>query len=223
MDAALAIVCEIESLPRRDTPSMRTVRKRWSSALRGMSAEEVLATASALEARVGQSSKWLAYELIRFHPRAFVAVSEDQLETFAMGAQSWYAVDALGTMLIGPLWARGRLADGRVEAWSLSQDVWLRRSALVATVGLNARSSGGPGDAIRTLSICRRLAGDREDMVVKALSWSLRVLAQRDRPAVEGFLAKMEAVLAARVRREVRRKLDTGVKSARIGRKATAD
>jgi 3-methyladenine DNA glycosylase AlkD len=223
MDAAADILRDLESLPRRDTGSMRAVRKRWSAALRGTPADEVLATVAALEARSDQTGKWLAYELIRVHPGAFAAVAEAQIQGFAERAQSWYAVDALGTILTGALWAKGRLSDARVEAWSRSPDLWLRRSALVATVGLNALGSGGPGDAARTLPIARRLASDREDMVVKALSWALRVLSQRDRPAVEAFVAEMGETLAPRVRREVRHKLSTGLKTPRIGRNATPD
>jgi 3-methyladenine DNA glycosylase AlkD len=220
---ASGILRDLANLPRRDTPSMRAVRKRWSTALRGAPADEVLATAAALEARSDQTSKWLAYELIRFHPGAFAAVTEAEIEGFAARAQSWYAVDALGTILTGALWAQERLADARIEAWSRSTDWWLRRSALVATVGLNARASGGPGDAARTLAICRHLAADRDDMVVKALSWALRVLSQRDRPAAEAFLAEMDGVLAPRVKREVRHKLSTGLKTPRISRNATPD
>jgi hypothetical protein len=91
--------------------------------------------------------KWIAYELIRFHPAAFAAVSAAQIEGFAAHTQSWYAVDALGAILAGPLWARGRLDDGVIDGWSHSSGCWLRRSALVAAVGLSARASGGPGEA----------------------------------------------------------------------------
>lgn len=223
MDAAADILREVAALNRRDTPSMRGIRKRRSKTLRGAPAQEVLAVASALERHADQTGKWLAYEIIRFHPGAFAAVTEARIEGFAARAQSWYAVDALGTILTGPLWAKGRLSDACVEAWSRSPDWWLRRSALVATVGLNALASGGPGDAARTLAICRRLAPDRDDMVVKALSWALRVLSQRDRPAVEAFLAEMGEDLAPRVRREVRHKLSTGLKTPRIKRNATPD
>jgi 3-methyladenine DNA glycosylase AlkD len=223
MDVAADIAREIEGLLKRDTPSMRAIRKRWSRALRTASADEVLATATALEISFDQTGKWLAYELIRFHPAAFAALSEAQVEDFAARARSWYAIDALGTILTGPLWAKRRLADDRIEAWSKSPDWWLRRSALVATVGLNAPASGGPGDAGRTLAICRRLAPDREDMVVKGLSWALRALSQRDRPAVERFMAEMGEALAPRVRREVRHKLTTGLKTPRTRQKATAD
>ena len=60
-------------------------------------------------------------------------------------------------------------------------------------------------------------------MVEKALSWALRVLAQRDRPAVERFMTEMGERLPARARREVRNKLSTGLKSPRTGQKVTVD
>jgi 3-methyladenine DNA glycosylase AlkD len=221
VDTAAAIARDIAELPRSDTASVRAIRKAWSKTLRRSSAAEVLAVADAFEAKAGQGGKWVAYELIRFHPGALAAVTEAQIAGFAERAQSWYAVDALGTILTGLLWLRGRLGDGLVEAWSRADDRWLRRSALVATVGLNARASGGPGDAARTLAICRRLAPDRDDMVEKALSWSLRELSRRDRPAVERFMAQMDAALPARVRREVRNKLATGLKTRRSGVKVT--
>lgn len=215
MDRAAQIAREIAALPRQDTASVRALRKGWSKALHASSAADVLAIAGAFEAAAEQTAKWVAYELIRFHPDAFATVGAAQIKGFAVRAQSWYAVDALGTILTGPLWAKGSLADDQVESWSRSDDRWLRRSALVATVGLNARASGGPGDAARTLAICRRLAADRDDMVVKALSWALRVLSQRDRPAVEAFLAEMDTVLPARAKRELRHKLSTGLKTPR--------
>jgi hypothetical protein len=47
------------------------------------------------------------------------------------------------------------------------------------------------------------------------LSWALRVLVQHDPDAVSGFLAEHEEALAARVKREVRNKLATGLKNPR--------
>jgi 3-methyladenine DNA glycosylase AlkD len=57
------------------------------------------------------------------------------------------------------------------------------------------------------------LAGDHEDMVVKALSWALRELVPHDPEAVRAFLADYDPVLAARVKREVSNKLETGLKN----------
>ena len=78
---------------------------------------------------------------------------------------------------------------------------------------LNLAAAGGTGGTPRTLDICGRLVDDRDDMVVKALSWALRELVPRDPEAVRGFLADHDGRLAARVRREVATKLDTGRKS----------
>jgi 3-methyladenine DNA glycosylase AlkD len=52
-------------------------------------------------------------------------------------------------------------------------------------------------------------------MVVKALSWALRELVVHDPDAVRAFLSEHEDVLAARVKREVRNKLTTGLKNPR--------
>ena len=57
------------------------------------------------------------------------------------------------------------------------------------------------------------LVDDHKDMIVKALSWALRELVVHDPQAVEGFLEEHEEVLAARVKREVRNKLMTGLKN----------
>lgn len=65
----------------------------------------------------------------------------------------------------------------------------------------------------RTLKICRELAADRNDRVIKALSWALRELIPHDRESVIKFLHENESVIAARVKREVTNKLTTGVKN----------
>ena len=207
------IRAEIAALPKRDTPSLRAVRKGWSAKLKGEPATEVIAAAQALERMAGQGGKWIGYELIRFHPGAFAAVTEAQVADFASRIESWYATDAFGTILSGPLWAKGRVSDRLIDGWSQDPQMWLRRSALVATVGLNSNVKGG--DPRRTLPICLRLAGDREDMIEKAVSWALRYLSQKDRDAVAGFMAEHGDKFCARVRREVRHKLTTGRKNPR--------
>ena len=86
-------------------------------------------------------------------------------------------------------------------------------AALVATVPLNVKSQGGRGDIARTLGVCERMLDDRDDMVIKAMSWALRELVVHDPHAVAAFLATHDARLASRVKREVRNKLTTGLKN----------
>ena len=59
---------------------------------------------------------------------------------------------------------------------------------------------------------------DREDLVVKAMSWALRAVAQRDPDGARKFLSNNRDRLAARVIREVENKLNTGVKNPRKAR-----
>jgi 3-methyladenine DNA glycosylase AlkD len=58
---------------------------------------------------------------------------------------------------------------------------------------------------------------DRDDMVVKALSWALRELSKRDPAAVAAFISENQTRLAPRVLREVGNKLKTGLKNPKTG------
>jgi 3-methyladenine DNA glycosylase AlkD len=82
-------------------------------------------------------------------------------------------------------------------------------------VPLNNKARGGSGDVQRTLMVCRLAVTDRDDMVVKALSWALRELSKRDSKSVKQFLSEHKKTLAARVVREVNNKLNTGLKNPR--------
>ena len=126
---------------------------------------------------------------------------------------SWGEVDLFGYYLSGPAWRAGQIADAQIHRWARSPDRWWRRAALVSTVPLNNKTRGGQGDASRTLAVCRLLTHDRDDMVVKALSWALRELAKREPTIVQRFITRHREALPARVVREVANKLRTGKKN----------
>ena len=155
----------------------------------------------------------MAYELVAEHPTARALLSATRLRTLARDLDSWGAVDCFGCILAGQAWREGLIPTEVVRRWAVSRNHWWRRAALVSTVPLNNRARGGHGDARRTLAICDLLVRDRDDMVVKALSWALRELAKRDPPAVRAYLDRHSSILAPRVRREVENKLRTGRKN----------
>lgn len=162
----------------------------------------------------------LAYELLRAAPRALSAARLSDVRRFASGMTTWSEVDCFGCFVGGVAWRSGRVSDKEIARFASSADRWRRRAALVATVPLNAKSRGATsatGDAARTLAVCVRLLDDRDEMVVKAMSWALRELAKRDPRAVRTFLSAHRERLAARVRREVTNKLTTGRKSYQRG------
>ena len=176
-------------------------------------AEYVLALPTSCSSRYGH--RWQAYELIAGHQAAFQSLGADELEELGQGINSWWTTDSFARTLSGPAWRDGLVADELIVKWAGSPDLWWRRAALVSTVAFNIRSQGGKGDVPRTLSICRMLVADHEDMVVKGLSWALRELVYFDPQAVEGFLKEYDQVLAGRVKREVGSKLRTGLKNPR--------
>jgi 3-methyladenine DNA glycosylase AlkD len=148
------------------------------------------------------------YELLFYHKPALRSLNAEQVERLGQGIHNWSSTDIFAHFVAGPAWKDGRLSDERLYRWANSPDVWWRRAALVSTVYLD-------GDTQRTLAMCRTLMDDKHDMIVKAMSWALRALIAYDRQAVESFLAENDDVLAARVKREVRNKLETGLKNPR--------
>jgi 3-methyladenine DNA glycosylase AlkD len=212
-ETASQIDVEIRALPERNTPTVRAIRRSFSRQLKLAEPEFVLNVARELLTTHGH--RWVAYELIRHHPAAFQRIGEAELEEFGQGIDSWSSVDTFARTLSGPAWLACQVTDAAIHRWAASEDLWWRRAALVSTVALNVRSHGGYGDVSRTLAVCRMLAADHEDMVVKALSWALRELVVHDPKAVRAFLEENEALLAARVKREVTNKLTTGLKNPR--------
>lgn len=203
---------DLASLQQLNTPSVRAVRRRYSRVLAGASPQTVLRFVRSLLAGAGWAERVVAWEVLAGHAPAFDLLNDRLAEQMAKGLADWGSIDLYGVTVLGQAWRAGLVSDATIVAWTRSPDRWRRRLALVATVPLNARARGGTGDARRTLRICRLLLGDSDDMVIKAMSWSLRQLADRDPKAVEAFLVKEEDRMASRIKREVRNKFRTGLK-----------
>ncbi len=209
----MAFDAEHRALAVHKADTERAICRKYSALIHQASVEYVLDFAHML--LVTHGHRWQAYELIAGHKGAFRSLREETLEELGQGINSWWTVDSFARTLSGPAWRDGLVPDELIVKWAGSPDFWWRRAALVSTVAFNIRSQGGKGDAPRTLSICRLLAADHEDMVVKGLSWALRELVYFDPSSVEWFLKEHEQVLAGRVKREVMTKLRTGLKNPR--------
>ncbi len=211
----------LAQLGKCDTPALRRVRRSLSRTLAQADPSLVLAVADALVKRGSWTDRVIAYETVAEHPSAFAALDEMRVIRWSLGLTNWGTVDLFGCTLGGQAWREGILSDAVVLAWSRSTDRWRRRLALVCTVPLNSKARGGAGDATRTLRICETLVDDRDDMVVKALSWSLRELGKTDAKAVRLFLSRNQNRVASRVMREVTNKLTTGKKTTHRGPRKT--
>ncbi|MBI4904116.1 MAG: DNA alkylation repair protein [Acidobacteria bacterium] len=206
------IETRVQSMAVRNAVALRALRREYSKRLKSAPGQDVVRFAAALIAN-RRVHRFLGDELIAVRPDALRTLDRAQLERLGFGISSWDQVDCFAICLSGPAWREGLIDDNTVVDWAMSNDRWWRRAALVSTVPLNAKARGGQGDTRRTLLVCTLLRDDRDDMVVKALSWALRALAQRDPVAVRQFVQANQDRLPALVRREVRNKLTTGRKN----------
>jgi 3-methyladenine DNA glycosylase AlkD len=213
--AALDQFCAFANGPGAEAVSAQAhvERKDLSAIVKASSGEEVIELAFAILATGSPWRRFFAYELIYNHKQGFSALTESSVERLGEGIDSWWAVDMFGSLVSGKAWRLGIVSDACIHRWAASPDRWWRRAALVSATYLNMKSRGGLGDAARTLDICDRLIGDRDDMVVKAMSWALRTLSGPCRAETEAWLEANRSRLAARARRQLDTKLRTGLKN----------
>ncbi len=202
---------DIQKVQLKNTPNLRRVRQKYSKKLDQAAPEQILDFVRYFIDNYNY--RWIAFEIIQCHKTAIKIIGVKELEEFGKQINSWGASDIFAGFLAGPAWRNGQVPDELILSWASSTDHWWRRTALVCTVALNRRSAGGQGDIHRTLKICRALVADKNDMVIKALSWALRELIPHDPESVLRFISENEGVLASRVKREVKNKLTTGVKN----------
>lgn len=215
------IEARVENMPVRNAPALRTLRREYSKHIKHLPAQDVVKIAMTLVEH-GRVHRFVGDELIATRADALNLLDRKMLERIGSSMSSWDEVDSFACYLSGPAWREGQIDDHTIMGWARSKDRWWRRAALVSTVPLNVKARGGHGDSRRTLRICSVLMSDRDEMIVKALSWALRSLAQREPQAVRQFVEKNEVRLPALVKREVRNKLSTGLKNPKLSTRPQA-
>jgi 3-methyladenine DNA glycosylase AlkD len=100
------------------------------------------------------------------------------LERMLRESRTWALVDNLAASVVGSLVERRPEAGATLDRWAEDDDVWLRRSALLALLVPLRR---GDGDADRFFRYADALLEDRSFWVRKAIGWVLRDTA-RGRP-----------------------------------------
>ncbi len=200
------------------TPALRSIATAAARQLKagGADTESVLALCDALieTDELHDAARTVAFEIAYRHRGLRDALDRRKLERLGRTLDGWASVDHFARKLSGPAWQRGQISDDRVMQWARSKNFWWQRVGLVSTIALNERHLG-TGDAARTLVICELFIDERADLHIKALSWALRELGQRDPEAVLAFTERHADRLAPRIMREVRNKLTTGHKMAR--------
>lgn len=155
----------------------------------------------------------IAFEYIGKDKKALNELTEKDIDEFYVNLDNWVSVDCFSAYLVGYAWRENKITTDKIKTYFKSDDFWIRRIPIVATVSLNQKARGGTGDAKRTLEICKLAVNDHMDMINKALSWALRELAKIEKEPVIEFIKKYKNELHSRVLREVKNKLETGTKN----------
>jgi len=192
---------------------LRSVLAEWNKILHDFTTEQWIELCFQLTQNDVFECQIMAYEILWTHKKVLKSLKQEQILSLGLRLDNWASTDAYGTMIAGWHWREGTLPDSQILNWLKSDDHWYRRLAVVCTVPLNIRSRGGTGDPKRTLMICRKVIADRDDMVVKAVSWALRELSKADKKTVEDFMEEYSEQVHSRVRREVTATLETGRKN----------
>lgn len=155
----------------------------------------------------------MAYEYVGKNDKLVAELTKNDLRLLNRNLDNWATVDCFGVYVHGKAWQLGILSTEDIIQLAKVNDLWQRRLAIVSTIPLNQKSSGGIGDPDRTLQICDFVIDDHRDLIVKAVSWALRKLGTVEPEIVKAYIIKHESRLHKRILREVRNKLFYGKKN----------
>ncbi|MDT4998373.1 MAG: hypothetical protein QOK12_478 [Mycobacterium sp.] len=115
----------------------------------------------------------------------------------------WDTVDDIASNLIGPILVAHRAEVGPIVlAWATDQNLWVRRTAIIAQLGAKQRTDL----TLLTLAIDAN-AGDTDFFIRKAIGWALRQYARTDPAWVQAFVDAREDQLSGLSKREARKHL----------------
>jgi 3-methyladenine DNA glycosylase AlkD len=97
---------------------------------------------------------------------------------------NWATTDSICGFLIGPLLLQHPELGARLRVWAADRNIWVRRAAIV---GLIPRARRGESLDL-VYEIARRLHADEEDLIQKAVGWTLREAGKTDMPRLERYL-----------------------------------
>lgn len=112
----------------------------------------------------------------------------DVLETLVTQHAWWDTVDFIASHLIGrQLSLYPELVTGYPDRWISSEDMWLRRSAILFQLKYKQST-----DFERLIRYIERCKGESEFFIRKAIGWALREYAKTDADAVRRYVASAE-------------------------------
>jgi 3-methyladenine DNA glycosylase AlkD len=123
-------------------------------------------------------------------------VTDEQMERWALDFASWDLVD----QACSNLFDRTPMAVGKAFAWSERQEEFVKRAGFVLMAALAVHDKRAGDDLfLRFLPVIEREAGDRRNLVRKAVNWALRQIGKRNRALNAAAIEAGHRILASGV------------------------
>jgi 3-methyladenine DNA glycosylase AlkD len=183
-------------------PTQRALSRSVTAGLPAPTEEDLGAVSLACWALDQREYQYFACDWLRTHVGVPGPGFLTTVRTLIMTKSWWDTVDALATRVVGGLVRRHPGLVGEMDAWSVDQNLWLVRTAI-----LHQLHYGAETDTERLFGYCARQAGHRDFFVRKAIGWALRQYARTDPDAVRAFLSAHRDHLSPLSLREAARHL----------------
>lgn len=115
----------------------------------------------------------------------------------------WDTVDGLASWVCGPYFRKFPESMHPItDAWSLSENMWLRRTSIIFQLGYKAKT-----DTVLLIDHIEKNLGTKEFFINKAIGWALREYAKTDPEFVKDHVDRMKTRLHALSVREALKNL----------------
>lgn len=174
------------------TPARRQATRPLIKAYRG----DLMAAAELLWQQPAREFQYVACDLLRAREVELGASNLPALEALVTARSWWDSVDSLAPT-IGLLVLRERHLVARMDELIRSENLWLRRVALLHQLGWKEAT-----DEARLFRYCLLCAPETEFFIRKGMGWALRQYARVAPEAVRGFLEENRGRLSGLTLRE---------------------
>jgi 3-methyladenine DNA glycosylase AlkD len=188
-------------------PEVRRVVITASRRHPDLTRDELVAWALALWDDALWERRIAAVEVLSLRVRALSAADLATVEELIRAGAGWALVDPLAANVAGHIALKHPDAWQRIDAWSLDEDFWVRRAALLS---LLAGIRTGQPDLARFDRYATPMLGEKEFFIRKAIGWVLREISKSDPGYVTAWTERHVREMSGVTFREAIRRLPAG-------------
>lgn len=185
-------------------PIVRREAKSFARSHRELDGPTLRALVAALWATDTHELRSLAIGILEQRPDLLRTRDTTWLIDLVRHADTWAHVDWLAIKVLGPLVTGDAAAHRKIDAWSKDENLWVRRTALLAWHDPLIR---GEGDFDHFARLAVPMLHETEFFIRKAIGWVLRSTARKQPQKTIAFVLAHAADLSALSFKEATRNL----------------